>query len=135
MRCICRAASDTKNEEATAARAHSCQQFHGFFAKRRIHFRHDFGGLVQRAPLLTLEYRVMKQREDLTPEETNPQAVFYTGDRLPKWKGDVFVGGMLAASGYVYHDPSPLRIGSIIGAVLGSFLFTYLYHLVARKGV
>ena len=46
-----------------------------------------------------------------------------------------FVGGMLAASGYVYHDPSPLRIGSIMGAILGSFMFTYLYHLVARKGV
>jgi hypothetical protein len=38
--------------------------------------------IVQHAPLLTLEYRVMKQREDLTPEETNPQAVFYSGDRL-----------------------------------------------------
>ncbi len=46
-----------------------------------------------------------------------------------------FVGGMLAASGYVYHDPSPLRIGSIIGAVIGSFFFTGIYHLVARKGV
>ncbi len=46
-----------------------------------------------------------------------------------------FVGGMLAAGGYVYHDPSPLRIGSLIGAVLGSFMFTGLYHLVARKGV
>lgn len=46
-----------------------------------------------------------------------------------------FVGGMLAASGYVYHDPTPLRIGSLAGAVLGSFMFTYLYHLVARHGV
>lgn len=46
-----------------------------------------------------------------------------------------FVGGMLAASGYVYHQPTPLRIGSLIGAVLGGFMFTYLYHLVARKGI
>lgn len=46
-----------------------------------------------------------------------------------------FVGGMLAASGYVYHSPTPLRIGSLLGAVLGSLMFTYLYHLVARKGI
>lgn len=37
---------------------------------------------VERAPLLTLEYRVMKQAEDLSPRETNPQTVFHTGDRL-----------------------------------------------------
>jgi len=37
---------------------------------------------VERAPLLTLEYRVMKQAEDFTPQETNPQTVFHTGDRL-----------------------------------------------------
>lgn len=46
-----------------------------------------------------------------------------------------FVGGMLATSGYVYHDPTPLRTGGLIGAVLGSLMFTYLYHLVARKGI
>ncbi len=46
-----------------------------------------------------------------------------------------FVGGMLAASGYVYHDPTPLRVGALVGAVLGSLLFTFLYHLVARKGI
>ncbi len=46
-----------------------------------------------------------------------------------------FVGGMLAASGYVYHSPTPLRIGALIGAVLGSLFFTFLYHLVARKGI
>lgn len=46
-----------------------------------------------------------------------------------------FVGGMLAASGYVYHQPTPLRIGALFGAVLGSLLFTFLYHLVARKGI
>jgi hypothetical protein len=37
---------------------------------------------VERAPLLTLEYRVMKQTESLLAQETNPGAVFYTGDRL-----------------------------------------------------
>ncbi|HYP28211.1 MAG TPA: DUF4384 domain-containing protein [Blastocatellia bacterium] len=37
---------------------------------------------VERAPLLTLEYRVMKQDEELVPREANPQSVFYTGDRL-----------------------------------------------------
>jgi hypothetical protein len=37
---------------------------------------------IERAPLLTLEYRVLKQAENLSPQETNPQAVFYTGDRL-----------------------------------------------------
>jgi len=46
-----------------------------------------------------------------------------------------FVGGMLATSGYVYHQPTPLRVGSLIGAVLGGLMFTYLYHLVARKGI
>lgn len=46
-----------------------------------------------------------------------------------------FVGGMLAASGYVYHQPTPLRIGALLGAVLGSLFFTFLYHLVARKGI
>jgi Domain of unknown function (DUF4384) len=37
---------------------------------------------TERVPLLTLEYRVMKQDEEMTPRETNPQSVFYTGDRL-----------------------------------------------------
>ncbi len=46
-----------------------------------------------------------------------------------------FVGGMLAVSGYVYHQPTPLRLGALLGAVLGSLLFTFLYHLVARKGI
>ncbi len=37
----------------------------------------------QQAPLLTIEYRIMKQAEDLTPRETNPDlTVFHTGDRL-----------------------------------------------------
>ncbi|HLG17562.1 MAG TPA: DUF4384 domain-containing protein [Blastocatellia bacterium] len=37
---------------------------------------------LELTPLLTLEYRVMKQAEDLTPQETNPGTVFHTGDRL-----------------------------------------------------
>ncbi len=50
---------------------------------------------VERAPLLTLEYRVMKQAENLSPQETNPQAVFYTGDRLQ-------VGVRVNQDGYLY---------------------------------
>jgi hypothetical protein len=34
------------------------------------------------APMLTLQYRVMKVREDGTALETNPGAVFFPGDRL-----------------------------------------------------
>jgi hypothetical protein len=37
---------------------------------------------VIRAPLLTIEYRVLKKGEDGSPVETNPGAVFYTGDLL-----------------------------------------------------
>ena len=44
-----------------------------------------------------------------------------------------FVGGMLGVSGYIYHDPSPLRIGGMIGALLGGLLFGGMYYWVARK--
>jgi hypothetical protein len=37
---------------------------------------------VIRAPLLTLEFRVLKQSEEGTPVEINPNAIFYTGDQL-----------------------------------------------------
>ena len=37
---------------------------------------------IVRAPLLTIEYRVLKKGEDGSPVETNPGAVFYTGDLL-----------------------------------------------------
>ncbi|HET9984135.1 MAG TPA: hypothetical protein VFQ38_11130 [Longimicrobiales bacterium] len=43
-----------------------------------------------------------------------------------------FVGGMLAVSQYVYHDPSPLRIGGLLGAVLGALFFTFIYQYAAR---
>jgi uncharacterized membrane protein YeaQ/YmgE (transglycosylase-associated protein family) len=46
-----------------------------------------------------------------------------------------FVGGMLGVSGYVFHDPAPLRFGGILGAVVGAFFFTYLYQYMARKAV
>ena len=44
-----------------------------------------------------------------------------------------FVGGMLGVSGYVYHDPNPLRIGGLIGAAAGGLLFAAMYFWVARK--
>ena len=45
------------------------------------------------------------------------------------------VGGMLGVSGYVYHDPNPLRFGGLLGAFLGAFLFGWIYHIMARKAV
>ena len=44
-----------------------------------------------------------------------------------------FIGGMLGTSPYVFHDPNPLRVGSLLGALLGSAFFTFLYHFIARK--
>ena len=46
-----------------------------------------------------------------------------------------FIGGMLGTSPYVFHDPTPLRVGSLIGAVAGAFFFTSLYHFIARKAL
>lgn len=46
-----------------------------------------------------------------------------------------FVGGMLGVSPYVTHDPSPLRFGGLLGAVLGALLFSYAYNAVARKAL
>lgn len=46
-----------------------------------------------------------------------------------------FIGGMLGASPYVAHDPTPLRFGALVGAVLGALLFPFIYHLVARKAL
>lgn len=43
------------------------------------------------------------------------------------------IGGMLGVAGYVTHDPDPLRIGGLIGTVLGAILFSWMYHAVARK--
>lgn len=44
-----------------------------------------------------------------------------------------FIGGMLGTSPYIFHNPTPLRFGSLVGAVLGAFFFTSLYHFIARK--
>jgi uncharacterized membrane protein YeaQ/YmgE (transglycosylase-associated protein family) len=46
-----------------------------------------------------------------------------------------FIGGMLGTSPYIFHDPVPLRIGSLIGAVAGAFFFTLLYHFAAKRVV
>lgn len=46
-----------------------------------------------------------------------------------------FIGGMLGTAPYVAHDPTPLRLGALVGAVLGALLFPFIYHLVARKAL
>ena len=46
-----------------------------------------------------------------------------------------FIGGMLGTSPYIFHDPTPLRVGSLIGALLGASFFTFLYHFIARKAI
>jgi uncharacterized membrane protein YeaQ/YmgE (transglycosylase-associated protein family) len=47
----------------------------------------------------------------------------------------VFIGGMLGTAPYVTHDPTPLRFGALVGAVIGALLFPFIYHLVARKAL
>lgn len=37
---------------------------------------------VERVPLLTLEWRMLKRNSDGTVQETNPTAIFHTGDRI-----------------------------------------------------
>jgi uncharacterized membrane protein YeaQ/YmgE (transglycosylase-associated protein family) len=44
-----------------------------------------------------------------------------------------FIGGMLGTSAYIFHNPVPLRVGGIIGALLGALFFVYIYHFTARK--
>jgi uncharacterized membrane protein YeaQ/YmgE (transglycosylase-associated protein family) len=46
-----------------------------------------------------------------------------------------FIGGMLGTSPYIFHDPTPLRFGSLLGAFLGAVLITFLYHFIARKAI
>ncbi len=46
-----------------------------------------------------------------------------------------FIGGMLGTSPYIFHDPTPLRFGSLLGALLGAAFFTFLYHFIARKAI
>ena len=45
------------------------------------------------------------------------------------------IGGMLGTSAHVFHDPTPLRIGGLTGAVLGALFFSFVYNLAARKAV
>jgi uncharacterized membrane protein YeaQ/YmgE (transglycosylase-associated protein family) len=46
-----------------------------------------------------------------------------------------FIGGMLGTSPYIFHDPTPLRFGSLLGAFLGAVFFSFLYHFIARKAI
>ncbi|HUP89550.1 MAG TPA: GlsB/YeaQ/YmgE family stress response membrane protein [Longimicrobiales bacterium] len=46
-----------------------------------------------------------------------------------------FIGGMLGTSAHIFHDATPLRVGGLIGALLGATFFTFLYHFIARKAV
>ena len=64
---------------------------------------------VVTAPLLKLEWRVYKVREDGSQEETSPLAVFHNGDRLR-------VSVRTNQDGYLYivHQPSPTAPGQII---------------------
>lgn len=64
---------------------------------------------VVQAPLLKLQWRVLKVREDGTDEETSPIAVFHTGDRLRlavKANQDGYL--------YIIHQESPTSPGQII---------------------
>lgn len=49
--------------------------------------------------------------------------------------GGAVIGGMLGVSAYVTHDPSPVRFGAMLGAVVGALFFPWVYHLVARKAL
>lgn len=46
-----------------------------------------------------------------------------------------FIGGMLGMSGYIFHSPTPLRLGGLLGASLGGFGFPLIYHFIAKKAV
>jgi uncharacterized membrane protein YeaQ/YmgE (transglycosylase-associated protein family) len=46
-----------------------------------------------------------------------------------------FIGGMLGTSPYIFHDPTPLRVGALLGALIGASFFSFLYHFIARNAV
>jgi uncharacterized membrane protein YeaQ/YmgE (transglycosylase-associated protein family) len=46
-----------------------------------------------------------------------------------------FIGGMLGMSGYIFHNPMPLRIGGLVAAAVGAVFFSFLYHFVARRAI
>src|SRR5207247_1742307 len=65
--------------------------------------------VVQKAPLLKLEWRVLRIRDDGSPEETSPLAVFHVGDRLR-------LAVKTNQSGYFYviHQESTTQPGKFI---------------------
>jgi uncharacterized membrane protein YeaQ/YmgE (transglycosylase-associated protein family) len=46
-----------------------------------------------------------------------------------------FIGGMLGTAPYIFHDPMPLRMGSLIGASSGAFIFPFIYQFMGRRFV
>jgi uncharacterized membrane protein YeaQ/YmgE (transglycosylase-associated protein family) len=46
-----------------------------------------------------------------------------------------FIGGMLGTSGYIHHDPSPVRFGSLLGATIGALFIVGVYHFTTDKVV
>jgi hypothetical protein len=64
---------------------------------------------VERVPLLKLQWRVLKVKEDGADEETSPIALFHAGDRLRlavKTNQDGYL--------YIIHQASPTQPGQII---------------------
>jgi uncharacterized membrane protein YeaQ/YmgE (transglycosylase-associated protein family) len=59
----------------------------------------------------------------------------YTGLTFTFAVFGAWIGGMLGTSPYIFHDPSPLRLGSLIGAAAGAAFFSFLYHYIARTAV
>jgi uncharacterized membrane protein YeaQ/YmgE (transglycosylase-associated protein family) len=45
------------------------------------------------------------------------------------------IGGMIGVSPYIFHDPTPLRFGAILGGLTGALVFPFLYHFIARRAV
>jgi uncharacterized membrane protein YeaQ/YmgE (transglycosylase-associated protein family) len=46
-----------------------------------------------------------------------------------------FIGGMLGTAPYIFHAPTPMRFGALLGAAIGAAFFSFLYHFIARKAV
>jgi uncharacterized membrane protein YeaQ/YmgE (transglycosylase-associated protein family) len=46
-----------------------------------------------------------------------------------------FIGGMLGMSGYLFHSPTPLRLGGLLGATMGGLGFPLIYHFIAKRAV